>query len=185
VDLYRVFDWDGVSLGAKDGGPLFVARERQGAGRHDNPATYGAWYCARVAVAAIAEAIQSFRGQSLSNDDFERPNSRVKALATFRLDDAVRLVDLDDPRELVARHLRPSQIATLTRTTTQRVAAALFREGAGGLSWWSTLDAEWTNVTLFYERVTRSMTLAAPPQRLSSDHAELRRAAERLGVDMK
>jgi hypothetical protein len=181
VDLYRVFDWT-ASPTAKNGGPRFVAREREGAGRHDNPSTYGAWYCTRAAAAAVAETIQSFRGQTISGDDFERPNGRRKALATFQLDDNVRVVDLDDPNKLAARRLRPSQIATLTRATTQRVAAALFREGAAGLSWWSTLDVDWTNVTLFHERVIRSMTLAAPPQPLSTEHPDVRTAAERLGV---
>ena len=182
MDLFRVFDWDGVSLGADDGGPLFVARDRQGAGRHDNPADYGAWYCARTATSAIAETIQAFRGQSLSDDDFERPDGRRRSLVSFRLDDTVRLVDLDDPRQLVSRRLRPSQIATLRRATTQQIAAALFREGAAGLSWWSTLDADWTNVTLFRERVSRSLAIAAPPQPLSTADADLRQAAERLGV---
>jgi len=182
VELFRVFDWDGVALGAEDGGPLFVARDRQGAGRHDNPAAYGAWYGSRASESAIAEAIQSFRGQPLSDDDFERPNGHRKALAAFRLDDRVRLVDLDDPRILVSRRLPPSQVATLRRATTQRIAAAVYRDGAAGLSWWSTLDAEWTNVTLFRERAIKSLTLAVPPRRLSTADADVRQAADRLGV---
>jgi len=83
---------------------------------------------------------------------------------------------------LGSRRLRPSRIATLRRATTQRIAAAVFRDGAAGLSWWSTLDAEWTNVTLFRERVIRSITIAGPPRYLSTADADLREAADRLGV---
>jgi hypothetical protein len=64
----------------------------------------------------------------------------------------VPLVDSDDPLQLASRELRPSQVATLRREVTQRLAVSIFREGGAGMLWWSTLDAEWTHVTLFQER---------------------------------
>ena len=182
MELFRVFDWDGSSLGRGEGGPLFVARTRQGAGRHDNPAQYGAWYLSRNAVAAVAESIQFLRGHELREDDFVRPGGLTKALASLHLDDRASLIDLDDPADLAARRLRPSQIATLRRTTTQRIAASLYREGDTGLSWWSTLDAEWTNVTLFYERALPHVKVAEPPRPLSTRIDEVQRAAGRLGI---
>jgi len=182
VDLFRVFDWDGASLGRQRAGPLFVARGRQGAGRHDAPALYAAWYCAREAVSAIAESIQFLRGQVLTNRDFIRAGGTTKALVRVRLDDSLKLIDLDRASELAARGLRPSQVATMRRPTTQRIAASIFTEGADGILWWSTLEAEWTNVTLFHERALPHVALVSRPRRLSTDLPEVQQAAEHLGV---
>ena len=184
MELYRVFEWDGSSTGRTDGGPLFVARTWQGRGRHDNPSQFGAWYCSRHPLSAVAESLQRFRGQALDEDDFSRPDGRVKALVGLEIDDSVALVDLDDPAELSARHLRPSHVATLQRATTQQIAASLFREGATGISWWSTLEAAWTNVTLFYERALPHVRVATPPRRLSTGDAGVREAAALLDVGL-
>lgn len=182
MELFRVFEWDGASLGRREGGPLFVARSRQGAGRHDAPALYGAWYCSRDAVSAVAESIQYLRGQVLTREDFQRAGGFTKALVALRLEAAPLLIDLDDPSQLVARRVRPSQIATRRRSTTQRMAAAVFQEGAAGLMWWSTLDAEWTNVTLFHERVVAQVSIVTPPRQLATEMTEVQQAAEHLGV---
>src|SRR5262249_7517816 len=118
VELYRVFEWDGTSLGRTDGGPLYVARTLQGPGRHDNPSQFAAWYCSRDPASAVAESIQRFRGQMLEDLDFVRPNGRMNALVGLDADDDLSLVDLDDPAELSARDLRPSRVATPRRTAT-------------------------------------------------------------------
>jgi hypothetical protein len=182
VEIFRVFDWDGSSLGRTPHGPLFVARAGQGAGRHDVPAKYGAWYCSRQAVSAVAECIQYLRGHSLRDADFLRAAGAAKALVSLLLDDRVRLVDLDDPAELTDRRLRPSEVATMRRAVTQRIAGSLFDEGGLGFSWWSTLDAEWTNVTLFYERALPHASILAPPRRLTTRLPEVAQAAEQLGI---
>lgn len=180
--LYRVFDWDGASLTDEAGGPLHVARTRQGAGRHDAPARYGAWYCSRVEMAAVAECIQAFRGQTLTDEDLARPGGPRKALAALDVDDRLRVVDLDDAIALVKRRLRPSHVATPRRDVTQRIAVSVFEEGAAGLGWWSVLDADWAHVTLFHERAVRRVRLAAPPEPLSIDLPVLRDAAAHIGV---
>jgi RES domain len=182
VKLFRVFSWDGASLGRRAGGPLYVARSRQGAGRHDAPTLYGAWYCSRDAVSAVAESIQFLRGSLLTDDDFARNGDVVKALVELELDHAVALVDLDDASQLVKRRLRPSQVATLRRAATQRMAAAIYEEGAAGLLWWSTLEAEWTNVTLFHERVLGKVRAVGPPRKLSTQMPEVQNAAAHLGI---
>jgi hypothetical protein len=182
MELFRVFDWDGASLGRRDGGPLHVPRPRQGAGRHDSPALYGAWYCSTRAVSAVAETIQYLRGHALDDGDFLRAGGRAKALVTLQVDAALPLVDLDDPSQLAARHLRPSRVATMRRAVTQQIAAALFEEGAGGLLWWSTLEAEWANVTLFHERALPHVSIAAPPRALTTGMPEVRQAAAFLGI---
>lgn len=182
MQLFRVFDWDGSSAGNAPGGPLFVARRLQGAGRHDAPDKYGAWYCSRDLVSAVAESIKFARGQVLEDSDFVSAGGTVRTLIELRLDEAVRLVDLDDPRELVTRRIRPSQVATGRRPVTQGIASAIFDEGATGFTWRSTLEAEWSNVTLFHERALRHVSIVAPPTRLSSRLPEVKAAADRLGI---
>lgn len=159
-----------------------MARPRQGAGRHDSPARYGAWYCSRAPVSAVAESIKFLRGESLTDEDFRRVDGVAKALVGFSVADDLELTDLDDPSQLMLRNLRPSQVATLRRAATQRLAISIFDEGAAGLLWWSTLEAEWTNVTLFYERALPRVSHVSPPVTLSTRLPEVQEAADRLGI---
>jgi hypothetical protein len=182
VQLFRVFDWDDATLGRREGGPLHVARRRQGAGRHDAPALYGAWYCSRLAASAVAECLQPFRGHTLTDDDFTRAGGMTKALVELNVADGLPLVDLDDPAALVRRSLRPSRVASMQRSVTQAIAASLYREGAAGVAWWSTLNTDWRHVTLFYERAIRQIAVHAPPQRLSTALPAVREAADYLGI---
>ena len=130
----------------------------------------------------MAECIQYLRGHVLDDSDFVRKGVLTKALVTLRLDDPAGLIDLDDPAALMARRIRPSQVATLRRTVTQGIARSIFHDGATGLSWWSTLDADWTNVTLFHERALPHIVVTAPPRVLSKNVPEVRAAADWLGV---
>ncbi len=190
--LYRVFRAvDGADVSAR-GGALYVPRDRQGAGRHDSPGRYGAFYAARSAVAAVAETIQAFRGRDLSAEDLELADGSRLALAT--LDDSAleSVVDLDDPAVLVEEGYRPSGVAGRDRMVTQSMAVRAFDDGALGLSWWSTLDAVWTNVTLFAERTvdvgavvvddhTEPLTLKHPAVVAAADHLAIPLVARRRG----
>ena len=180
--LFRVFDWDGATLGRAAGGPLSVARARQGSGRHDAPHRYGAWYCSREAVSAIAECLQYLRGHSLTDADFLRVGPTTKAIVALRVADSLEIVNLDDPAELLDRRLRPSEVATMRRAVTQKISTSLFDAGADGLEWWSTLEAEWRNVTLFHERAIAHVAVEAPPRRLTVTLPEVRLAADQLGI---
>lgn len=180
--LYRVFPMLPGAAPADLGGPLFVPRERQGAGRHDHPDAYGALYVSRLALSAVAERIQAFRGQTLADADLQLVDGSLYALARYDDDDIDGLVDLDDPAELSHRTLRPSMVATRNRTSTRAIARHIFEEGAQGFLWWSTLEASWPNVTLFAERVIPLLRLATEPELLSVRHPEMRRAAEAIGV---
>ena len=79
MTLYRVFPWARRRFVR----PLDVPRSRQGANRHDNPDLYTALYLAREPDGAIAEAIQGFRGRTLTDRDLERADRRRLALATL------------------------------------------------------------------------------------------------------
>ncbi len=183
--LYRLFPWDPVAGASSSGGALFNPRAQQGNGRHDNPDLYGALYVARVQVSAVAEWLVGFRGQTLVRDDFARTDGRRWALVG--LDDAALrgIVDLDDPVELAARRMRPSRVATRTRSSTQEVAGTLFAEGIPGFGWWSTLEASWPNVTLFAERVLGALRVASGPREIGIDDPAVRAAAAAIGVTLR
>lgn len=182
MQLYRVIHWDGHSTGRTGVGPLFVPRRHQGAGRHDAPELYGAWYGSLDPVAAVAERLQPFRGQIVEDADFQRLGNLTLALVALRLLDSVALVDLDDPRELIHRNWRPSLVATRRRPVTQQQARQLFEEGAVGFTWWSTLSADWMNVTLFHERALPHIAVLGAPTPLSTALSEVQQAARELGV---
>ena len=181
--LWRVFpfDWDDPTARPE---PWSVRRDRQGGGRHDNPDLYTALYAARDPASAVAEFLQPFRGRVIGPAAFVRPDGRVRTLAA--LDDSALppLVDLDEPTTLVRIGWRPSAIATGVRTTTQRLALERFRDAAVGLSWWSTLEAGWTNVTLFDVRV-ESLPEVIDMERLGLEQPAVVAAAERLSVGLR
>lgn len=180
--LWRVFPWDPAADAGRPGHALHVPRGLQGEGRHDNPDLYGALYLSEEPAAAIAEAIAHLRGQPLDDTDLERSGLR---LALAELEAAVdgHLWDLDDPRVLGARGLRPSRVATRRRAVTRRWAADLFRARPrrSGLRWWSILEASWLHVTLFDSALPR-VSAAAAPQPLRRDHPAVLDAAEALGI---
>ncbi len=189
--LFRVFRAAPGVADTERGGPLFVPRDRQDAGRHDSPGRYGAFYAARTAEAATAEAIQAFRGRDLGNDDLELADGSVLALAT--LDDSALdgqtagvISDLDDPAVLVEEGWRPSGVASRDRTITQAMAVRVFDAGGKGLSWWSTLDAAWTNVTLFAERTidADAIVVRGEAESLSVGHPALVAAADHLAIPL-
>lgn len=133
----------------------------------------------------MAERIQGFRGRVLTEARLRRMNGRPLALAAF--DDAAleRIVDLDDPSELLARGLRPSVVATHNRLVTRLIAEDIFGEGAHGIGWWSTLESSWANVTLFAERAAGLLELTGEPETLTVGHPSVRAAAEVLGVRLE
>jgi hypothetical protein len=184
--LFRVYRaLEGASPEAR-GGPLHVPRERQGAGRHDSPARYGAFYAARSPVAAVAETIQAFRGRDLSPEDLEPADGSRLMLTAYDDSALVSLLDLDDPAILLEEGWRPSHVASRDRALTQAMAVRAFEAGALGLSWWSTLDAVWTNLTLFAERTIAAglVELDGVPEPLTTQHPAVVAAADHLAIPL-
>ncbi len=163
-----------------------MPRDRQGAGRHDDPARYGAFYAARSAEAAVAESIAAFRGRDIDEDDLELADGSRLALATYDDTAVGPLTDLDEPAVLLAEGWRPSGVASRDRRTTQAMAARVFAAGASGISWWSTIDSAWTNVTLFAERTIElgALTIVGEPEPLSLRHPALVAAADHLVIGL-
>ena len=179
--LFRAFPSAPTEDPTELGGPLYVPRIDQGGGRHDNPGVYGALYLSRDPVSAVAELLRDYAGRPLRDRDLIVEGGR-RHLARID-DDAVHdLVDLDDPRVLAHRRLRPSGVATRRRTATQRTALSLFGDGVAGFEWWSTIEASWINVTLFAERCADRLRVEEDPEPLTLDHPTVRDAAGAVGV---
>ncbi len=177
--LCRCFPWDRAADPDGRGGPLWFPRWLQGDGRHDNPDLYGCLYLSEMEVAAVVEQLHWFAPQRRLAAWMLRQSGFPLALASIDVVDTALLVELDDPRVLVAEDLRPSLVATRNRERTQDDAARIFRrhrDGAG-IRWWSTFESTWANVTVFDRAVpqlavrdVRELTVFDPAVR---DAAEL------------
>jgi hypothetical protein len=132
-------------------------------------------------VAPVAEHLRALRVRTITDRHLLRESGR---LSLAMVDDTTLndLLDLDDPRNLVARELRPSGVATRDRKVTQPLALSIYQEGVAGFEWWSTIEASWINVTLFADRVVDRLTVAGEPEPLTLEHPVLREAAEAVGV---
>lgn len=130
---------------------LWFPRRLQGDGRHDNPELYGCLYVALQPVGAIAETLAPFRGSGGLLPGMLTRAGRPLVLGKLVLADGAGVVDLDDPEVLAREDLRPSQVATRLRSTTQRQAAGLYRSHPDvvALRWWSTIESTLLNLTIF------------------------------------
>jgi hypothetical protein len=183
VILWRLLPWQADAAPIGPGGALWFPRKLQGSGRHDNPDRFGCLYLSETPISAVAEALAPFRGTGVLSPEMLMRASLPLALAQLVLDDDdVLLLDLDDPTVLVSTELRPSQVATNTRATTQAYAARLFDEHpqAMGLRWWSTLEASLANLTL-YDRAASILSLAGV-EPLTLEHPATKDAAEMFGL---
>jgi hypothetical protein len=184
VILYRCFAWDTRAQPTERDGPLWFPREFQGEGRHDNADLYGCLYLADRALSCVVEQLARFRGQRLSAGLLKRRGLPL-AVADLHLDDRAELVDLDDPRVLRQERLRPSIVATREREITQPQARTLYERHpkAAGLSWWSTYEAQWINVTIF-ERARAQLSVGSVRQ-LTLDDPALIEAAQRFALQIR
>jgi len=148
VILYRCFAWNERARDGEPDGALWFPRVFQGEGRHDNPDIYGCLYLADRSLSCVVEQLARFRGQRLTPALLRRRGLPL-GLAEIDLDDAAEIVNLDDPSVLRREGLRPSVVATRHRDVTQPQARKLHEHGVAALSWWSTYEALWLNVTLF------------------------------------
>lgn len=170
-------------LGASAGGALWFPRRLQGEGRHDAPTLYGCLYVSSEPVSALVEQLAGLTGTSIEPPDLFR-HGHPLALAAVELDDGAEVLDLDDPAVLVEEELRPSQVATSDRATTQGQASELFQRHGEvvGLRWWSTFESLWPNITLF-DRAETGLEVS-DVQRLEVGDDVVREAADFLGLGL-
>ena len=159
------------------GGPLFVPP--QGKSRLDNADLYAVLYLSETAAGSIAEAFGRYHIWSRSMlKGPELLGGSVWTLVTYeRRASAKPICDLDDPRALVKRALRPSHVVSRRYELTQAWAKAIFLERRwAGVRWWSFYESQWANVGLWDLRGL-SVTGTDP---LTIDHPAVVNAADEL-----
>jgi hypothetical protein len=180
-DFYRVFLFDEKQSNVfSKGGPLYVPAEYQGEGRHDIRED-GIFYCSVEPISAICEAIKRFRNLQLNDADFARPDGQTLAIAKISLRQPF-LIDLREATTLVKMNFAPASITTSERTITQALSRTIFQEGVDGFLWWSALESQWTNATLYYSRVAKRLSIVEPPVMLDITNNHVIEAANILNI---
>ncbi len=166
-NLYRAFIWDGKNSGHKSGpySPLFVSRENQGKGRHDIIDKDGILYCSYDKCSVIAEILAPFSNRSIGSDVVKRLFDNINsttAIAHFNIARDVNIANLTRASSLTKLKLNPADIATMNRTTTQAISRRIFdlKTMYTGFSWWSSIESQWTNVSLFQSRLNKSIKIS-------------------------
>jgi hypothetical protein len=106
-----------------------------------------------------------------------------RAVATFRVEPAPNVLDLDDPQVLVALNARPTDIIGRDREKTRELALRVWlTQRWDGLRWWSWWRSAWRNQILWAEpddpEPWNFETVAVEP--LEIDHDVVQLAAEFL-----
>lgn len=178
--LYRVFPHVPSAGVDQPGHPTYVHHD-QGSGRWDNPDLYRALYVATTAEGAIGEAFAHLSRWRSSMLDFPSVAGSRRDLVTYELDEESEpILDLDDPRSLLDRAIRPSEVVFRNRPHTQQIARDVFGEGKwSGLGWWSMHRPQWALRVLFGAGAVQMAEVES-----LSGHAALVAAGSRLAKVM-
>ena len=182
--FWRVFPWNPEVNEGRPFSPSYVPPPT-GRGRFDLPvACSPVLYVAESPEHAIAEALQPWRNRPLRESHL-RMAGHPLALVGVQLkgDDAAELVDLCDPVTLRRRNLKPDQIASSHRRTTQPIAASVWDSGDVGLRWWSSFWGDWYGVVLFTARLARRIRFGRP-EVLGAGTPALHEAAAAMGMPL-
>jgi hypothetical protein len=133
-------------------------------------------YACASALTAVAESF-AFEPSPWDARILYRADDLQYHLATLEIPDDHAVCDLDDPQSLLDRKLRPSQVITRDRTTSQAWALRIFQEERwSGISWWSFYDPDTFAVGLW--RLDRADLMATRP--LTMHDSAMTGAAELL-----
>jgi hypothetical protein len=147
--LYRVLPYVAGADPAGPGGALYLPPQQ--AGRLDNPDLYSVFYASSAEAGAIAESFGRFAEwtPAILEGSPSLPGS-ARAVARYRLSDDAGICDLDDPRQLRALGLRPSDVVSRDYARTREWARRIYQRGTwDGVRWWSYYDARWASVGLW------------------------------------
>ncbi len=98
--VYRIFPYLPTAASGEPGHPEYEHRPQRGA-RIDHP-DYFVWYVAAQPTAAVGEVFGNLATWGNSMFAFPVLPGARRALGTYRLPGDLKLLDLDDPAELVA-----------------------------------------------------------------------------------
>jgi hypothetical protein len=181
--LHRVFPWDERAPAGAPYSPSF-APAQQGSGRFDL-VDAPVLYLGESAEHAAGEMLQGFRGRPFHESALRRFGHPLALVRVDVPDDlAAAIVDLDDPAQLLALGLHPSDVVSEDRSRTRGIAARLYEGGATGLRWWSKLSGDWHGVVLFLARAPLSRLTLGDPEPLSPSHPAVVSACRQLAIDL-
>ena len=149
--LYRVFPHLPSAAAGAPGHPEYEHRPQRG-GRVDHP-DYFVWYLAREAAGAVGESFGNLATWDPSMFEFPLLPGARRAMGVYALPDDLRVLDLDDPAELVQRGLRPTQIVTRNLAVTQAWGHSMWDERDPhdpavrrwqAVQWWSFQRPTWS-----------------------------------------
>lgn len=147
--LYRVFPHLAGVAPTAPGGALYLPP--QSGGRIDNPELYTVLYLSDCAPGAIAEAFGRFPEWTppMLEGSPSLPGS-VRAIASYRLREEARVCDMDDPAQLLALAVKPSDIVSRDYARTRAWARRIYEQGVwAGIRWWSYYHPEWASFGLW------------------------------------
>ena len=179
--LYRVFPFVATAGEGEPGHPLYEHHPQRG-GRMDHP-DYYVWYLAGQMSAAVGEVFGNLPVWEPTMLLFPALLDCSRALGVYYVPDDLRILDLDDPAELLARSLRPTQIVARNLAVTQAWAHRIWQEPDladprgrrwDAVKWWSFHRPHWDVIGSWVQ----PMIEAVEP--LSMDHPAVRDAAETL-----
>jgi hypothetical protein len=181
LTLYRVFPWNAAAASGEPFSPEFIPLQ-QGSGRFDLP-NAPVLYLGESPEHPVAEVLQGFRGRTFRTKMLRRFDHPLALVEIGVPDDvAERLVNLDDPAQLVRLSLRPSDVASDDRRRTMAIASAIYETGATGLRWWSRLSGDWYAVVLFLARTPVTHLTHGAPELLTPAHPAVQLACRHLGI---
>jgi RES domain len=184
--LYRVFPLLADAAPDEPGGALYVPP--QGGGRLDNPDLFSVLYLSNAPAGAIAETFGRFPEwtPAILEGSPSLPES-APAIGRYRLPGEVRVCDLDDPDQLRALALRPSDVVSRDYARTRAWARRIYEQrGWAGVRWWSYYDPRWASIGLWdTARLTieevRPLRLT-DPEMVAASRVILRRIVRSRGV---
>jgi hypothetical protein len=183
TNLYRVVPWLEAAEAGEPGHPMYVDVSRQGGGRADNPRHYQALYVSESPQGAVGEAFGDLASWSDAMFDAPWLDGGAKALATFAVEEALAVLDLDDAQVLLDLGARPTEVIGRDRERTRELALSVWLQRRWeGVRWWSWWRPAWRNQVLWAPlgQVAPWTLHVVRVEPLSTTHGAVQLAAEFL-----
>ena len=151
---YRVFPFLASSAASEPGGELCTSPLRAADVSTTPIYSSQVFYISDAAAGAVSEAFGRLPEwtEAMLDGSPALPGS-VRAIAAYRLPDDIPVCDLDDPMQLHALQLRPSDAVSRDYFRTRSWARRIFSLGVwSGVRWWSYYDPRWASVGLWDTR---------------------------------